>query len=191
METGKLSQIAGLRVDVETIASIGYRCEPSKCTGESVCCAAFDICVGRDELPRIAGCVPPASRYAPHLADEFDNPFEPTGDGLYSVETDEHGLCCFAFASEETGVLCSIHAAALAEGLDAYRIKPLGCALWPLSLIEGEHPVLTVDPSAWEFPCVRERTPVADAPLDAEIRRILDALYGQEFSAAVASAIHG
>ena len=52
----------------------------------------------------------------------------------------------FAYASKEGRILCSLHAAALAEGIDVRRAKPRCCRLWPLALTGSYPRYLGVDP---------------------------------------------
>ncbi len=172
--------VGGMRIDLNAIRGIKHRCEPSLCADrERCCCACYEVCVEECELERLIGLLPEAARLARHLKPngQLDNPFDPVGDGLFAMDTDDDGLCTFAFQGPRREVLCSLHAAAEKLGLDPYQSKPFSCVLWPLAITEGEDRVLTVDGGAFGFPCNRRRDRSLPG-LDPEIERIVLAAFG-------------
>ncbi len=168
--------IGQVRVDAEALAGLAHRCRPALCRGES-CCGRFEVCVGRSELRRLTGLLPAAQRFAPQLKDA--NPFDPAGEGLYALDTDEDGLCVFAFRRGR-GTLCALHAAGLELGLAPEQAKPNSCWLWPLAEGPGRPRVLTVVEDAWEHPCNRRRAP-GQPGLDAGVVEIVQGRFGRRF----------
>ena len=173
--------IDGIAVDVEGLCGIAHSCRPGLCRGRVSCCASFEVCVAGDEVPGILGLLPIAAELAPHLMTNgsLDNPFDSVGDGLYAIDTDEEGLCRFAYRLRDGRTLCSLHSAAVRLGLRPQLEKPFSCALWPLAMSEGRPRVLTVHEGAFEFPCNRRRR--ARASIHAGIAAIIEELFGRVF----------
>ncbi|MCC6142857.1 MAG: DUF3109 family protein [Candidatus Hydrogenedentes bacterium] len=174
-------EIDGIRVDLDALLSLNHACDPGKCRYQGSCCRVYEICATRKEVSRAIGMMPAAARYARHLDEdgELANPFEPTGDGLYAIESAEDGACAFAFRRSGK-LLCSIHAAALDAGLNPYRTKPSSCTLWPLALSEGTQPVLSVQEDVLRFPC-NSAPRKANRALDAGVREIIGHVFGDRF----------
>jgi RimJ/RimL family protein N-acetyltransferase len=133
-------------------------------------------------MESIVGMMPAAARYCPHLQESggFQNVFEEVEGGLFSLETDENGLCVFAYRRGRH-VRCALHSAAVEAGLPLRGVKPEPCLLWPLCLSEGEEPVLTVAEEALSFVCNRLREPDDDEhALCPEIAAILKTVFGEK-----------
>ena len=152
---GRPGRGAKLTVDVAALAALHHVCDG--CSGRVLahsCCARFEVWVTRKEMQRITGLLPDVAKVCPHLqdGDDLDNVFEDEGEGHFSIDKRDDGLCAFAF--EEDGMIrCGVHAAAAANGLDGLAAKPLECALWPFTLSESPPWVLSVDEEALSFHC--------------------------------------
>ena len=141
-----------LTVDLASILSVDHACDGCL-RGEACCCSAYDVCMTAAELKRIICVLPEAARFCPHLAagDGYENIFDEVEPGLFAIDTDDDGLCLFAFRSGRR-VRCSLHAAAAVLGLPPEKVKPKSCLLWPLSFSEGKE-VLSLIDDAPAFRC--------------------------------------
>jgi len=169
----------GIVADVDALAGIAHRCRPSDCTGRRSCCSTYEVCLSAGEVTKVAGGIPAAAQWLGGGAGGLDNPFESLGAGRYALETDEDGLCVFAYRDRARRTLCSLHSAAVAAGIPPLRMKPFSCHLWPLAMTAPPAPVLTVTPDAMDFPCNRPRR--ASKTLDAGIGEIIAAAFGEPF----------
>lgn len=178
--------IDGVRVDLDALRSLRHECVPMKCIGrERGCCETYEVYVDRTELGTIVGTMPDAARYARNLRrrGEFIDPFEDT-DGGNCLATHHDGRCVFAYRDAGGATLCSLHSAGLDLGLDPFKVKPKACALWPLYLVEGKRPLLTVQEGALTFPCNHvRRTP--GRGLDKGVAEIVHTVFGEPFLAAL------
>jgi hypothetical protein len=166
-------------VDVDALCSIEHECRPTLCADTGVCCAGYDICVEEQELDRLTGATALAADYVPGLA-EGPPPFRHLFADLYALDTDEAGLCVYAWRDPAGRTLCSLHSAALDRGLDVRRVKPRSCLLWPLAVSGSEPGYLSVDPGAFRYPCNRRR-PASAAGLHRTIRRHVAYVFGEGF----------
>jgi len=175
-------EVHGIRVDVEAVMRLRHRHDPARCSAVGCCCSTYEVCLSTKEVNRVAGLMPAAARYVPHLNrdDTLDNPFDPVGRGEYVLDTDSEGTCVFAYRDRHGATLCAIHSAALDLGLDPFKMKPAACALWPLALSEDRPPVLTVQDGVYEFPCNRRRSRGARR-LDAGVAGLIRAVFGPAF----------
>jgi hypothetical protein len=182
MKIEDLPIVRGVRIDYEQLLSIEHSCDPKLCVGCKCCCSCYDLLIEGNELSRVAGWLPGASRYAPALMDggEPANVFEELAPGVFSIDTDEDGLCVFAWTDEAGSRLCSLHAAALAEGAEPLGAKPRSCWLWPLALSSSRPPILGRDADVFAFPCNKRRHDFRPV-LDAGVTDIIRGLYGEEF----------
>jgi hypothetical protein len=177
-----MPRVQGVVVDVEALGGIEYECRPGLCGESGVCCAGYDICVDEAELEKLTGGIDLAQDYVPHLA-EGPPPFRHAFGRLYALDTDEDGLCVYAWRDEEGAVLCSLHSAALEAGLDLRQVKPRPCLLWPLATGGSDPEYLSVDPGALGYPCVHRRR--FDGRLHESIRRHVAYLFDAQFAEAV------
>jgi len=186
MRFDELPRIQGVIVDVDALRGISHRCDPGLCTDSPCCGAGYEVCIDEDEIGKVVGAMPLAARYVPHLMTETgpDNILDEILPGLHAIDTDDEGRCLFAYQGRGGAVLCSLHSAALAEGLDVGQVKPRSCMLWPLAMSGSRPRYLSVDPGAFDFPCNRRRGP-GESGLDAGIADIVRELLGQEFLAEV------
>jgi hypothetical protein len=141
-----------LYVDLASILSIDHACDGCR-PGERCCCSAYEVCVTTLELERIIAVLPEAARFCPDLdtGDGYDNIFDEVEPGLFAIETDDNGLCLFAFRSGQK-VRCSLHAAGALLGFPPEKVKPKACLLWPMSFSEGRE-VLSLVGDAPAFHC--------------------------------------
>ncbi len=141
-----------LTVDLASILSVDHNCDGCR-SGELCCCSAYEVCVTTAELERIIPVLPEAARFCPHLetGDGYDNLFDEVEPGLFAIDTDDDGLCLFAFRSGRK-VQCSLHAAGSALGLPPEQVKPKACLLWPMNFSEGKEVLSLVD-DALTFRC--------------------------------------
>ena len=147
-------------VDWDRIRRLDFECRPEEfCTPATSCCKNYEVTVGQRERKMIYGMLPFAAEYVPDLkrGGGFEDPFEYAEPGLSAIEQDEDGACRFAY--QRRGALCcALHQAALDAHMDPVQVKPRACVLWPLALGPGDgYWILSVDPSAESFACVKLR----------------------------------
>jgi hypothetical protein len=174
--------IQGIRVDLDALRSLRHECVPTKCIGrERGCCETYEVYIDRTEIGTIVGSMPDAARYARNLRHrgEFIDPIEDT-DGGNCLATHQDGRCVFAYRDRAGATLCSLHSAGLDLGLDPFKVKPKACALWPLYLVEGKRPFLTVQEGALTFPCNHKRR-TTSAGLDHGVAEIVRTVFGGTF----------
>lgn len=174
--------IENMRIDVEALRALAHRCDPMKCIGRARgCCETYEVVVGRREQGTIVGTLDEASRFAIGLKEDGDflEPFEETEGGT-CLNTDEDGRCVFAYDDSLGATMCSLHSAALDLGLPPAEVKPRACALWPLALVEGDPPLLTVQEGVLDFPCNRARSE-SSGGLDPGVAEIVEAVFGHAF----------
>jgi hypothetical protein len=171
-------------VELDDLAGLSHRCRPRLCRRDRFCCAAYEVEVDEGELETIVGLLPEAGRYAPGLwtGKGWENVFEEGEGGLYTLDSDEQGLCVFAFGRGSGGWRCALHAAALDLGLAPYMAKPRCCALWPLALWETSPPVLGLHEDIFTFPCNTPR-PRDSRDLDPGVAALIRENFGPDFLA--------
>lgn len=182
--------LENMHIDVEALQALAHRCDPMKCIGRARgCCETYEVVVGRREQGTIVGALDQASRFVFGLKEEGEylEPFEETEDGT-CLSTDEDGRCVFAYEDARGATLCSLHSAALELGLAPADVKPRACALWPLALVEGDPPLLTVQEGVLDFPCNRARGEGAGG-LDPGVAGIVEAMFGHDFLTEITLAI--
>lgn len=174
-------------VDIASISRIQFGCVGcTSCLG--CCCASFEVCATEVEVARIVGMMPHVNRVLEaHGCEPLDgNVFEETDGKLLALDTDEDGLCVFAYSADGF-IRCSLHSAALELGLPPEEVKPLVCTLWPLAIAGGRKKVLTADAEAPGFHCVElhlgRKSELCDAALET-----LEQVLGAEAVKAVAEA---
>jgi len=151
-------QRSSVDVDIESLLLIENRC--SGCgKGEKCCCSSYEVCVTTAEVKRIIRVLPEAAKLCPHLQarEGYDNVFEEEEPGLYSIDTNEDGLCLFAYWSHHR-THCSLHTVAMTLGLPLEQVKPKVCLLWPMHFSEGEE-VLAMISDAFLFSCNSRNMP--------------------------------
>lgn len=185
-------RLSTMHIDVEALQALAHRCDPMKCIGRARgCCETYEVVVGRREQGTIVGTLDEVSRFTSALREDGDflDPFEETEGGT-CLNTDEEGRCVFAYRDTLGATLCSLHSVALDLGLPPAEVKPRACALWPLALVEGDPPLLTVQEGILDFPCNRARGE-GGGGLDAGVAAIVEALFGRgvlkEITAALAT----
>lgn len=174
--------IQGIRVDLDALRALRHECVPAQCIGrERGCCETYEVFVDRSEIGTIVGSLPDAAKYARHLRQhaEFIDPIEET-DGGDCLATHPDGRCVFAYRNGDGATLCSLHSAGVDMGLEPFQVKPKACALWPLYLVEGKRPLLTVQDDALNFPCNHRRRADA-AGLDSGVAHIVRTVFGEAF----------
>jgi hypothetical protein len=145
-------------VDVESLLSLENRCNGCA-RGDKCCCASYEVCVTTAEVKRIVRFLPEAARLCPHLSTVggYDNVFEQEEPGLFSIDTNEDGLCLFAYWSGNR-THCSLHTVAVKLGLPLEQVKPKVCLLWPMHFSDGEEVLGTID-DALLFSCNTAQAP--------------------------------
>jgi len=166
-----------LYVDLASILSVDHACDGCR-PGEPCCCSAYEVCVTTAELERIIPVLPEVVRFCPHLGtvDGYDNIFDEVEPGLFAIDTDDDGLCLFAFRSGGK-VRCSLHSAGVALGLPPEKVKPKACLLWPMNFSEGKEVLSLVD-EALTFRCNTLRRG-RSRNLSPAFLEALDAVYGK------------
>ena len=182
--------IDDIEIDIPGIMSLAHACDPGLCRQQESCCAHYEICCEEHELSGLIGLFANAAQYAPALRaeDGYDNVFEETDAGLFSIDAAGDGLCVFAYRDGEGRALCSLHTAAYDLGLDYFKGKLRACLLWPLAVTEDVPPLLSAHPDALRFPCNRRRASDSDA-LDPDVAEILRGLFGPSFYERLCTAI--
>ena len=171
--------IDDIEIDTEALFSISHRCAPGTCEKKQCCCSKYEIVIERDEIDRVIGYMPAAAKYAPRIgsADSPDNIFEEDDDGAFIVDTDDDGLCAFAYTDCRRNILCSLHSVALDLKIPHYRTKPMSCVLWPLAISEDLPLRISIAEDAFSFPCNIERNNPGRL-LDPNIARIIQDVFG-------------
>jgi len=111
------------------------------------------------EVKRIIKVLPEVAKLCPHLLTErgYDNAFEEEEPGLFSIDTNEDGLCLFAYWFHRR-IHCALHTVAMNLGLPLEQVKPKVCLLWPLHFSEGDE-VLAMIEDAFLFSCNIRKAP--------------------------------
>jgi len=166
-----------IEADLERIFLPEHYCDGCVAGGRC-CCASYNIHISAEEMECLLGLLPELARYCPHLEDGngYVNVFDEAESGLYAVDTDESGLCVFAYR-ENGGTWCAVHSAALDVGFDLDEIKPWPCLLWPLTLVESSPLLLTVESDVFDYHCNRESP---DPLNNRSMKRHLASLLGEE-----------
>ncbi len=185
----RIPKVGNYRLDLEALRVLRHRYDARRCSERGCCCSTYEVVIGKRELDRITGWIPLAAQYQPGLIEDgaLQNPFDQLERSLWSLDTDEDGTCRFAYRWADGQTRCSIHSAALEHGHDPFRTKPRSCALWPLAVSEGRHPVLSVADDAYTFPCnIRRRR--RDPVLDPTVVEVVEQAFGKKFAADVVEA---
>jgi hypothetical protein len=166
-------------VDLASILSIDHACRGCA-KPETCCCARYEVCVETAELNHIIQVMPEAAKFCPHLktANGYDNVFEQVEPGLYAIDTNEEGLCVFAFMSGGH-IRCSLHAAGLKLELPLARVKPKACLLWPLSFSDGDS-FLSLAKDALHFKCNSPRRNLS-RHISPALSEAIGLVYGTDF----------
>jgi len=178
-----LYQRISVEVDVESLLSIENRC--TGCVkGQRCCCSNYEVCVTTSELKRIIKILPEAAKYCPHLltAGGYDNVFEEEEPGLFSIDTNEDGLCLFAYWSNGR-TRCSLHTVAMTKRLPLEMVKPKVCILWPLHFSDDDE-VLALISDASVFNCNAKKTP-GSRTLSSGFVEAIEQVYGEGCGAQV------
>jgi hypothetical protein len=170
----------GPPADLDALRGLAHRCDPALCRASGSCCACFEVEVTRAELGRIIGFLPEAERFKPGLRDE--DLYDRGEDGFFVLDTEESGRCVLAYRDRRGRILCSLHAAALARGLDPAKVKAQCCMLWPLALTESKPETLMVHEDALDFPCNTPRDPSLPG-LDPGVADLIRGWYGETYLA--------
>lgn len=145
-----------MHVDIAALLSIDHACDGCG-KNEPCCCAAYEVCVTKEEMERIIEVLPAAAKLCPHLkaGRGYDNVFDEVEPGVYAIDTTEDGLCLFAYVSGRK-LRCSLHTVAKDRGLPLGKVKPKACLLWPMTFSEGEE-ILSLTEDALSFRCNSRR----------------------------------
>jgi len=173
--------INGIRVDLAVLQAISHDCRPEICKNRTTCCIRYVPHVRPAKMEKIVGCFPVVANYTDNILEDdgFKNVFEEWEDGSYRIDADADEACIFTYTLSSGEKLCSLHSAALDLQLSPVAIKPSACSLWPLILLDGAYPELSVDKNWKTFPCNQE----SDDPnhLDASVVGIINDYFGSSF----------
>lgn len=168
---------SSVEVDIQSILMFENNCAGCG-RGDTCCCSSYEVCITTAEMKRIIKFMPEAARYCPHLLaiGGFDNVFEDEEPGLHSIETNEDGLCLFAYWFEGR-TRCSLHSVALSLDLPLSAVKPKCCMLWPLHFSDGEE-ILALAGDASLFTCNTLRPPKSRS-ISSGFLAVIDEVYGE------------
>lgn len=173
--------INGIRVDMLALQAIRHDCQPKICKNQPSCCSCYVPHVKSAKLETIVGCFPAVVNYTDSIVedDEFINVFEEWEDGTHRIDANASEACIFTYLLPSGEKLCSLHSAAIDLQLSPVTIKPSACSLWPLILLDGATPELSVDKNWKAFPCNHK----SDDPnhLDAGVVDLVASYFGESF----------
>ena len=178
---GRLEEINGIKVDIESLRAIRHECVPGSCRREESCCSRYEVRIGSQELQTIVDYLPLAAEFVPYLRLDLvaDNLFVNIGDDLFAIGRNEAGFCSFAYDKDEK-IFCALHSVALQLDIPVINIKPRCCILWPLFITKDNPPHLTVDKDAFIFPCNTDRK-VVNEDINSSIINIIRDFFGNPF----------
>jgi len=170
-------QRSSVEVDVESLLLLENRCNGCA-RGERCCCSSYEVCVTTAEMKAIIKVLSEAAKFSHHLltTQGYDNVFEQEEPGLFSIDTDDDGLCLFAYWSHGR-IHCSLHTVATTLGLPLEQVKPKVCMLWPMHFSEGDE-VLAVINDAFLFSCNVRKTRCSHS-LSPNFVESLELVYGK------------
>jgi hypothetical protein len=170
-------QRSSVEVDIESLLLIENNC--NGCAwGERCCCSSYEVCITTVEMKRIIKVLPEAAKFCPNLltAGGYDNVFEEEEPGLFSIDTNEDGLCVFAYWSHGR-THCSLHTVAVMLGLPLEQVKPKVCMLWPMHFSDGDE-VLAMINDAFLFNCNTRKAPKSRS-LSPGFVEAIERVYGE------------
>jgi hypothetical protein len=170
-------QRSSVEVDIGSLLLLENHCNGCA-RGEKCCCSSYEVCVTAAEMKRIIRFLPEAARYCPHLLTDggYDNVFEEEEHGLFSIDTNEDGLCLFAYWSHGR-TQCSLHTVALTLGLPLEEVKPKVCMLWPMHFSDDDE-VLAMINDAFQFNCNARKAP-GSRSLSPGFVEAIEMVYGE------------
>jgi hypothetical protein len=173
--------INGIRVDLSALQAIRHNCRPEICKNQPSCCFRYVPHVQPAKMETIVGCLPTVANYTDNIIDNdaFINVFDECEDGSYRIDANEDEDCIFTYMLRSGEKLCSLHSAAIDLLLSPVSIKPSACSLWPLILLDGATPELSVDKNWKAFPCNRESNDPDH--LDPGVVSIITSYFGKHF----------
>ena len=173
--------INGIRVDLAALQAISHNCRPEICRNQPTCCFRYVPHVQPAKMEKIVGCFPTVVNYTDTIIEDdgFINVFDEWEDGSYRIDANADEDCIFTYMLSSGEKLCSLHSAAIDLQLSPIAIKPSACSLWPLILLDGATPELSVDNNWKAFPCNRESNDPGQ--LDAGVVSIIAEYFGKQF----------
>ncbi len=173
--------INGIRVDLAALQSISHDCRPEICKKQPTCCFRYVPHVKPAKMEKIVGCFPTVANYTDSIKEDdgFRNVFEEWEDGSYRIDANADEACIFTYLLASGEKLCSLHSAAIDLHLSPVAIKPSACSLWPLILLDGATPELSVDKNWQAFPCNNDSEDPGH--LDAGVASIVNDYFGSSF----------
>ncbi len=154
-----LVRIGGMRVNMTALSRLSYRCKPHICGIRDNCCRRYDVWLDDREARRIEEMLPVLRRHFPEHSVPRDrrSVLRRITAGRYVLRKNDDGCCELSYRTDDGRLLCTLHTAALEEGIPLRKAKPRLCLLWPLSLSRADLPLLTVQNGVRSFPCCSSR----------------------------------
>jgi hypothetical protein len=179
-QEGRYVRAAGMRVDIKALQRLSYRCEPRLCAGQKSCCSHYDVWMDDREARRVEHMLPAVRRLFPERTELRDrwSVLRRIGAGRYVLRKNARDSCILSYRDDDGRLLCTLHTAALRDGVPLQEAKPQLCLLWPLSLSRAEPPVLGVQDGVRDFPCCASRHP--DGQLHPGVAETLQLYFGPD-----------
>ncbi len=164
-------------IDIAALCAVEHHC--NGCVSRTACCCStYEVCITATEMRRIIRIMPEVVKLCPKLEtdDGYDNVFEYVEAGLYAIDTNEDGLCLFAYTAERK-IQCALHTVGVIRGIPLAKVKPKACLLWPMIFSEGEE-ALSLTDDALLFHCT---TPKRKGPgrISSSFTDAIDIVYGE------------
>ncbi len=164
-------------IDLKSLCSVDHLC--NGCISRTACCCStYEVCITATEMRRIIRIMPEVVKLCPKLLtdDGYDNVFEYVGAGLYAIDTNEDGLCLFAYTAERK-IQCALHTVGVIHGIPLAQVKPKACLLWPMIFSEGEEALsLTDDALLFQCTTLKRKGP---GPISSSFTKAIDIVYGE------------
>jgi hypothetical protein len=155
-ERMQLQTVDGVDIDMEQMVSRRFLCDRHRCIQwtphekkatakpiiDNSCCARYDVPVTDLDRRKLAEILPLVrkrlARSHPLNLDPAEPPYDIEDDFSMVMRNAPEGACQFVLY-EKGLTTCAIHKTCLEEGLPVEEYKPMGCSMWPVSLVEYEH----------------------------------------------------
>jgi hypothetical protein len=156
-ERGKLLAIGNVDVDLEQMLERKFLCDRHRCIQwkphgkksedpkpiiDNSCCSRYQVPVTDWDRVKLAEILPKVrkrlAKSHPLVMDHAEPPYEIDEEFTFLMKDQPNGACQFVLY-EEGLTTCAVHKTCLEEKLDPWHYKPIGCSLWPASLVDYEN----------------------------------------------------